>query len=86
MNKEGYIKELKKGLKCDLNFATRISDLLENNFLFGKKNKEKIIYSFVKELNVSREYANNIYDISMNVATREVKYKLKHPFSNLDKI
>lgn len=85
MNKQKYIEKLSKELNCDFEYASKISDILENNFLFGKKSKEKIINNFINELNVNIDEANNIYNISSSIIAKEVKNKLKHPFKNLDK-
>jgi hypothetical protein len=85
MNKVEFIKELSCKLNCDIEYAYIISDLLENNFLLGKKNKKKLINHFISELDISLEEANNIYNVASSIIFREVKNKLKHPFKNLDK-
>lgn len=85
MNKEKYILTLKEELKCDYEYAGKICSILENNFLLGKKNREKIINEFISELNIYIDKANNIYDISISIIEKEIKNKIKHPFKNLDK-
>ncbi|MBR1377037.1 MAG: hypothetical protein IJ565_04415 [Bacilli bacterium] len=43
MDKEKYINELAKKLNFDKKYAKKVADLLEDNFIIGKKNKEKTI-------------------------------------------
>lgn len=85
MSKRKYIKELSKELNCNFEYANKISDILEDNFLLGKKNKDKIINMFIREFNISIDEANKIYDISYSVIMKEIGNKLIHPFKNLDK-
>lgn len=39
-----------------------IDDVLNKHFVIGKNNKEKIISDFKKELNITDEEANNLYN------------------------
>ena len=63
-------------------YATKIANLLEDNFIIGKKNKEKTINHLIEELNISEEEADNIYNVSSSIIVGEIKNKLKHPFKN----
>ena len=85
MNKEKYIKKLSEELNCDYECANKISNIIEDNFLLGKRNKEKIINQFIDELNINVEEANLIYNVSSSIISKEIKNKFKHPFRNLDK-
>lgn len=85
MNKAGFIKTLSKELNCDLEYSRRINDLLEENFIIGKKNKEKTINLFINELNITKEEAEKIYEAASSVITSGIKERIKHPFRNLDK-
>lgn len=85
MNKTKYIEKLSKELNCDLKYAGKISDILEDNFLLGKKNKEKIINSFINELNINVDEANKIYNISISIIAKEIKNKIRHPLKKYDK-
>lgn len=82
MNKAGFIKELNKQLKYSENECTIINDILEDNFIFSKKNKDKIVSDFINKLGIEEDEANHIYEISMSIITNEIKYKIKHPFRN----
>lgn len=85
MNKEKFINVLAEKLNCDTEYSRRVSDLLEDNFLIGKKNKEKTINSFITELKVSEEDAERIYETASSVIASAIKTKIKHPFKDLDK-
>ena len=81
MNKEKFLKELanKTGLgeeKCSL-----INGVIEDTFLVGIKNKEKMIDLFKEKLNIGKDEAENIYEVSMGILSSEVVNKIKHPFS-----
>lgn len=85
MNKKEFIDALAKELNCDTEYSRKINDLLEDNFLIGKKNKEKTINSFITELKVSEEEAEKIYETASSVIASAIKDKIKHPFKDLDK-
>lgn len=82
MNKESFIKELERvtGLtneKCNI-----INNILESNFIIGKKSKEKIISDIISELGLTEEAAEKIYESSMAVLGSGLKEKIKHPFGS----
>ena len=85
MNKEKFVEELSRKLNCELDYAKKVSDLLEDNFIIGKKNKIKTINNFMENLNVDEEEANRLYDVSHSIIAKEIKNKIRHPFRNLDK-
>lgn len=83
MNKKEFLKtlELKTGYneeKCIL-----INDVLENNSLIGKKNKEKVVNDLIEKC-FSKEEAEKIYEICSKIIVSEIKEKIKHPFKSLD--
>lgn len=80
MNKMGFIKELSKETGYDEQKCIMINDIIENYFIFGRKNKDKIIQDLQRKSSLSEDDAENVYDISMKIITREIKDKLKHPF------
>ncbi len=82
MNKAGLIKELTKQLKYSENECTIITNVLEENFIFSKKSKDKIIDNFVKKLDIEEDEANHIYEVSMSIINNEIKYRIKHPFKS----
>ena len=84
VNKTEFIKELQKQLNYDEEKCIIINDILENTFLIGKKNKEIMINEFVTKLNVTEREANKIYETAMNILSKGIKEKLKHPFRSRD--
>ena len=85
MNKIEFIEKLEKKLNYDKNTCEKINNIIENTFLVGKKNKEKMINSFIEELNIKYSEAEKIYETVMEIISNNLKEKIKHPFKNLDK-
>ena len=84
MNKTEFIKKLQEKLNYDEEKCVIINDILENNFLIGKKNKEIMINEFITKLEVTEIEANNIYETAMEILSKEVKKKIMHPFRSRD--
>ena len=80
MNKETFINSLKKKTQLPYNECVIINQILENHFIIGKKNKQKIINNLKLSLNIDEIDAENIYDICMNIISSALKEKIKHPF------
>lgn len=80
MNKEGFIKCLSCKLNCSIERATKINEILENNFFISKKSKDIIINELIKELDISRDDANNIYNTSREILKEEIKNNLIKTF------
>ncbi len=84
MNKTGFIKELSKQTGYNEEKCILVNNIIENYFIFGKKNKERIIKDLQVKATLSEDDAENVYDISMKIITVEMKDKLKHPFKSKD--
>lgn len=82
MNKTGFIKELSKQTGYDEEKCILINDIMENYFIFGRKNKDKIIKDLQIKAGLNEDDSENVYDIAMKIITGEIKNKLKHPFKN----
>ena len=82
MNKIGFIKELSKETGYDEQKCISINNVIENYFIFGRKNKDKIIRDLQVKASLNEDDAENVYDISMKIITGEIKNKLKHPFKS----
>lgn len=80
MNKTDFIKELSNRTGYNEDRCLQINNIIEDTFLIGKKNKEKMINDFKNKLNIAEDEANKIYEIAMNIISSEIKNKLKHPF------
>lgn len=84
MNKNGFIKELSKQTGYDEEKCILINNVIENYYIFSKKNKEKIIQDLKIKTSLSEDDAENVYDIAIKIITGEIKNKLKYPFKNQD--
>lgn len=82
MNKEKLIEELEKITELDHDKCVIVNDILENHFLIGKKNKEKIISDVEDQLKVTKEESEKIYESAMSILANGIGEKLKHPFGN----
>ncbi len=82
MNKIGFIKELSKETGYDEQKCILINNVIENYFIFGRKNKDKIIRDLQVKASLNEDDAENAYDIGVKIITGEIKNKLKHPFKS----
>ena len=84
MNKKEYISKLMEVTGYDENKCTIINSVLEDHFIIGKRNREKIINDFMEKLDVDSKTADDIYNKSIGVLSSGIKNKLKHPFKSRD--
>lgn len=84
MNEEKLIKELEKVTGLDSDKCIIINNILENHFIIGKNNKEKIINDIMIQLQTTNEEAETIYESAMSIIGTGIKDKLKHPFKSQD--
>lgn len=80
MNKKEFIEELQIKTNYDEKKCILINNIIEEHFLIGKKNKEKIVNDIKEKLNISSNEADEIYNISIGIITKELKEVIKHPF------
>lgn len=80
-NKSKFIKRLKEETDYSEDRCVLVNDILENNFIIGRKNKQKIINDLILK-NFTEDEAENIYDMSINIIMSEIKNKIKHPFKS----
>ena len=84
MNKSGFIQELKNKTKLTNENCIIVNDILEDNFIIGKNNKESLINMIKEKLYISETEAENIYEIAINIIVEEINNKIKHPFKSKD--
>ena len=84
MNKKYFLEKLEEETKLSSEKCLIISDVLDDTFIVGKKNKEKMISAFIERLNINKEKAEEIYEKTMNIIKTSIKEKVKHPFKNVD--
>lgn len=82
MNKTEFNNALKEKLNVDDAKMAIINNVLDDHFLIGKNNKNKIITDFMDKLNVDETKANEIYNTIISFIGSNIKNKLKHPFGN----
>ncbi len=82
MNKKEIASLLKEKINYNDDDCLTIINILEDNFLFLKKNKDKVIKDFIEILNIDELEAARIFDISSNLVRSIIKDKIKHPFRN----
>lgn len=82
MNKHGFIEEIKKQTNRDERDAIIIADCFDNHFIIGKNNADKTIAEIEEKLDVSKEEANELYEIVSNIIANTIKNRLKHPFGS----
>ena len=80
MNKKEVIKKLGEVTNLSEEKCIIINDILEEHFIIGKNNKEKIISNISEKLETTREESENIYELAMSIIGSGIKDKLKHPF------
>ena len=80
-----FIEAISKKTNLTKGEATIVNSVLEDNFFLSKKSKDKIVASIQNDINVSYDRALEIYEICIDIVKENIKFKLKHPFKNLDK-
>ena len=84
INKKRFINELQDNTNLSYEECLIVNDILENNFIFNKKKKDKVINELILKLNISNDRANEIYDVIMQFISSKIKEKIKYPFKSYD--
>ena len=84
MNKTMFLKELEEKTNLSEKDTLVVSNILDDYFVFGKNNKEKIVNAIKEKLNIDNCQADEIYNIAMNIISSNIKEKIKHPFKSQD--
>ena len=82
MNKTDFIKELEIQIKLSAEQCAAVNDVLENNFIFRKKNKLKIVAELAERLGVGETEADSIFERSISIIKSEVNHSLRHPLGS----
>ena len=75
MNKSEFIKELSKQTSYNEERCNTINNIVEDTFIIGKKNKEKIIEKFEKQINLDE---NATSDTQLDKALEILKAQLNN--------
>ena len=65
MNKEEYIKVLMVKTNRSEGECNILNQIIENHFIVGKNNKEKIINDIIQKLQLEYKEADELYNICM---------------------
>ena len=65
MNKTRFIKELSKETGYDKEKCILINNIIENYFIFGRENKDKIIKDLQVKASLNEDDSENVYDIAI---------------------
>lgn len=84
INKKRFISELQDNTNLSYDECLIVNDILENNFIFNKKKKDKVINELILKLNINNDRANEIYDVIMQFISSKIKEKIKYPFKSYD--
>lgn len=80
MNKTDFINELQSRISYTQEQCIIINDVLEDHYVFRKKNKSKIIADLTDKLSISEEQAEYVYEQAMEIIHSEIKKAKRHPF------
>ena len=84
INKKSFINQLQDNTNLSYEECLIVNNILENNFIFNKKKKEKVINELIAQLNISDDRANEIYGVIMEFVSSKIKEKIKHAFKSYD--
>ncbi len=71
-NKEYVLNKLKENTSYNAEECLIIKDVLDNHFIIGHNNKEKIINDFALKLNISAKEANELYNICAEIIIKSI--------------
>ena len=80
MNKTDFLISLKEKTGLSEEDCLKVNDVVDETFIIGKKNKEKMINAFKEKLNIDAAKANEIYEVTMSIISSAIKNKIRHPF------
>ncbi len=85
MTKKTFISELANRTGITNEQAATVNDIFESNFVFKKKNSEKIIAQIGEKLGFDEAKSKEIYDEGYDFIGDSIVNKIKHPFGSQDK-
>lgn len=84
MNKQEFILKLAQASGRTEEECGRINDILENHFIFSRKNRTIIAEEISLSLSIDMKQAETIYDQAKEIIGGGAKESLKHPFRSKD--
>lgn len=84
MNKLEFITQLSNKTGLSFEDGTCVCDIFENYLFWSKKNRRCIIDDLVARLNITKDKANIIYQIAMEIIKDGLKKSIFNPFKSKD--
>ncbi len=84
MNKSEFIEKLTELTGFKKEKCEKINEILENHFIIGKNNKDKIIDDLMSKLSLTKEECDDIYNKAMSLIATGLKDKIINPFKSKD--
>lgn len=72
MSRESFVAKLQEKTGKTENECGIIKGILDSHGIIGRKNKEKIIADFIKEFNLDKEDANDLYNDCMEIILKNI--------------
>lgn len=72
MNKKNFIEELMKKTGKSENECIVVNEILENHFIIGHNNKDKIKKDFIEKMQVTEKDADNLYNICAELIVKGI--------------
>lgn len=72
MSRDCFVAKLQEKTGKTENECGIIKEILDNHGIIGRKNKEKIIADFIKELNLDKRDANDLYNDCMEIILKNI--------------
>lgn len=82
MNKSDFIKELESKTQLSAEHCAVVNDVLENHYIFRKKNKPKVVAELSERLSVEEAEADNIFELAMGIIKTEIKHAARRPLGS----
>lgn len=72
MNKKDFINKLIEKTGRNETECVEINNIIENNFIIGKRNKEKMMNDFMQKLKMSESEADELYNICAELIVKGI--------------
>lgn len=72
MNKNNFINKLMEITNYSEENCILINNIMENHFIIGRNNKIKIMNDFIEKLDISKEEADELYNICMKIIIKGI--------------
>lgn len=74
-NKDIFLEKLMENTNKSEEDCRKINEIVNSHFIIGKNNKIKMMNDFMKQLNVSEEEADDLYNICIELILKGIFHK-----------